>query len=354
MKRLLLFIVGMSMLFSCEYLNGPTTINREITSQYLLTGNLDVYFTNYQVFRYKGKPGIVTIPIGNADLLKYENCFVLHVATGTTQATTVSSAIIKLDDLEVLNTSDFSKNAGQFSFEVCNLTPTSVIIVELRGEPGSYLDIWIEGKLKELRVNDVDGNKYTTVKICDQIWMVENLKTTKYKDGTEIPNIINGNDWGALTTGAYCWYNNDPSYKDTYGALYNGYTVTTGKLCPDGWHVPTQSEWHTLALCLDASSILSNPESLTAGGMLKESGTLHWANPNIASNSSGFTALPGGYRNIGDGSFNDLTGHGWLWSSTEISSEHLYIRWLEHAGSNLDISDNAKNYGGSVRCIKDN
>ena len=144
MKRLILFFVGMSLLVSCEL---DTTIRNEITSDYLLNGTLDVYLQNNQVFRYKGKPGIVTIPIGNPDLAKYESCFVLHVATGVTQATKVSSAIVKLDGLEVLNTSDFSKNSGQYMFEICNLTPTSALTVEVRGEPGSYLDVWIEGKL---------------------------------------------------------------------------------------------------------------------------------------------------------------------------------------------------------------
>jgi hypothetical protein len=150
MKRILLFIIGMSFLFSCEYQNDSlTTINKDITSQYLLNGNLNVYLSNNQVFRYKGKPGIEIVSIGNTNLSKYENCFILHVETGTTPATTVSSAIIKLDGLEVLNTSDFSKNSGQNTFEICNLTPTSALSVEVRGEPGSYIDIWIEGKLKD-------------------------------------------------------------------------------------------------------------------------------------------------------------------------------------------------------------
>jgi hypothetical protein len=149
MKRFFLFLSGLLFLISCEYQNDSLpTINNNITQVYLLNGNLNVYLQNNQVFRYTGKPGIVRIPIGNADLSKYESCFVLHVATGTTKVTIVSSAIIKLDGQVVLNTSDFSKNNGQFTFEICNLTATSVLTVEVRGEPGSYLDIWIEGKTK--------------------------------------------------------------------------------------------------------------------------------------------------------------------------------------------------------------
>jgi len=148
MKRIFLFILSLSFLFSCELDNGITTINSEITADYLLNGNLDSYIQNNQILRLTGKPGITPVSVGNADLSKYEPCFVLHVSTGATPETTSSSAIINLDDLEVLNTSDFSKNMGQYTFEICNLTPVSVLTVEVRGEPGSYVNVWIEGKLK--------------------------------------------------------------------------------------------------------------------------------------------------------------------------------------------------------------
>jgi hypothetical protein len=200
MKRILLFLVGVSLLLSCEENSSLTTINTKITSDYLLNGTLDVYLSNNQVFRYKGKPGIVSIPIGNADITKYENCFVLHVATGTTKETTVSSAIIKLDDLEVLNTSDFSKNMGQHTFEVCNLTPTSVITVEVRGEPGSYIDVWIEGKLKPVipmdglvanypfngNANDESGNGLNLTKYGDPTLTIDrkgNIDRAYYFNG---------------------------------------------------------------------------------------------------------------------------------------------------------------------------
>jgi hypothetical protein len=160
MKRILLLSLVISFLVSCEILNDSIpTISKDITTKYLLdgiaNGNLDLYLHGAQVFRYKGQPGTEAILIGNPDLSKYENCFIMHVATGTTQSTTVSSAIIKLDGLEVLNTSDFSKNTGSYIFEVCNITSTSSLSVEVRGEPGSYIDIWIEGKLKP--VIPIDG-----------------------------------------------------------------------------------------------------------------------------------------------------------------------------------------------------
>jgi hypothetical protein len=247
MKRILFLFVGLLFLFSCEYQdNGVTSINDVITSEYLLAGNLDVYLQNAQVFRHKGKPGIETITIGNDNLSDFEDCFVMYVASGTTQATIVSSAIIKLDDMVVLNTSDFSKNTGQHTFEVCNLTPTSVLTVEVRGEPGSYIDIWMEGKKKELTVSDCDGNIYKTVKIGEQIWMAENLKTTKFNNCEPIPfDDINSQVYLAEAP-SYCFLGNDESNKAKYGALYNYFAVGTGKLCPDGWHVSSYNDFQEL------------------------------------------------------------------------------------------------------------
>jgi uncharacterized protein (TIGR02145 family) len=333
MKRTLLFFACASILFSCELENGNlTTINREISSQYLLNGNLDVYLTNNQIFRYKGKPGIVTIPIGTSDLSKYEDCFVLHIATGTTTATIVSSAILKLDGLDVLNTSDFSKNAVQYSFEVCNLTQESVLTVEVRGEPGSYLDIWIEGKLKGLTVTDCDGNIYKTVAIGNQIWMKENLKTTKYNDCTPIPYVTDNSEWSILASPGFCYYHNEEStYKDRYGALYNFYTVNTNKLCPSGWHVSTKSDFEQMTNYLGGNEIAYS--KLIEGG------------------SSGFDASLGGLRDypsnfdgIGIVSLFWLSGERWYVSLT--SSTQLIDWWYP-------FSEISSNRAFSVRCIKD-
>ena len=350
MKRLLLFFVGISFLVSCEL---DTTIRNEITSDYLLNGTLDVYLQNNQVFRYKGKPGTVTIPIGNPDLSKYEDCFVLHVATGTTQATTVSSAIVKLDGLEVLNTSDFSKNTGAHTFEVCNLTQTSSLTVEVRGEPGSYLDLWIEGKLKGL--NDCDGNTYKTVTIGDQIWMAENLKTTKYNDGTDIP-VVDPPTWNVSTDGYYTWYNYDSNNKDRFGAFYNWYAVNSGKLCPVGWHVPSDEEWHTLTLNIDPNAVNEpfDGTETTLGNVLKEQGTTNWYS-NIGTNETGFTARAAGIYAGGFGGV--FTGALW-WSGTlNISTG---VPWYRNLGDSngvfarLSASPISKSFGFSVRCLKDN
>jgi uncharacterized protein (TIGR02145 family) len=352
MKRNLFLFIGFSLLLSCEYQNnGVTSINDVITSDYLLVGNLDTYIQNNQIVRLKGKPGVITVPIGNADLSKYEPCFVLNVATGTTKATTVSSAIIKLDGMEVLNTSDFSKNNGQYTFEVCNLTPTSVLTVEVRGEPGSYVDVWIEGKLKGLKVTDCSGNIYKTVNIGNQIWMAENLRTTRFNDCTQI-NLVEEN-WGSSDDPAYCWYNNDPtSFMEVYGALYNWSAVNTGKLCPIGWHVPTDEEWTTLSSYLGDESLV--------GGKLKEIGFAHWIDPNVgATNETGFTALPGGFRYPGVKSgyseeFGYVGQNGLWWSSTEILPTRSWGRDLVYNSSGLYRYSEIQNDGFSVRCLKDN
>lgn len=143
-------------------------------------------------------------------------------------------------------------------------------------------------------LTDIDGNVYHWITIGTQKWMVENLQTSHYNDGTPIPNIIDETAWAALTTGATCWYNNDSTTYHTYGKIYNWYALNTNKLAPTGWHVPTTAEWTTLVTFLGGTA--------TAGGPAKEAGTTHWQAPNTgATNSSGFTGLPAGYRYPGSG-----------------------------------------------------
>jgi uncharacterized protein (TIGR02145 family) len=178
--------------------------------------------------------------------------------------------------------------------------------------------------------------------------MAENLKTTKYKDGIAIPLVTAGTAWGSLSTPGYCWYNNDAAtYKNTYGALYNWYTVNTEKICPTGWHVPTDAEWTTLTTYLGGESV--------AVGKLKESGTSHWLSPNAGTNISGFTALPGGHRGS-DGAFystGDVGSFGIWWSSSEGSIGGAWSRVLGSDNSSIGIGSLNKRSGFSVRCLKD-
>ncbi|HOD88965.1 MAG TPA: FISUMP domain-containing protein [Bacteroidales bacterium] len=191
-----------------------------------------------------------------------------------------------------------------------------------------------------------NGVTYNTVQIGSQCWLKENLKTTHYNDGTSIPNVTDNAIWETTTSGAYCCYDNNPSNCNTYGALYNWYAVNTDKLCPNGWHVPSDAEWTTLVNYLGGASV--------AGGALKEAGTSHWSSPNTsATNSSGFSALPGGNRYGSDGSFYYLGSYGYWWSSTEYDGSNAWSRLLAYDFANVYRYYSYKRVGFSVRCLRD-
>jgi uncharacterized protein (TIGR02145 family) len=203
-------------------------------------------------------------------------------------------------------------------------------------------------------VTDINGNTYNTVSIGTQIWMAENLKTTKYNNGTDIPLVVNSTDWINLSTPAYCWYNNDEgTYKNREGALYNWFTINTGNLCPTGWHVPTDADWHQLVLTLDPAAQNDIVESLIAGGKLKEAGTEHWFSPNIdATNETGFTARPSGSRD-GGYFFNIYNREGYWWCYSERDSINAISRVISCSGGYIFIIDRDKKEGHPVRCLKD-
>ncbi|HEY3372477.1 MAG TPA: FISUMP domain-containing protein [Prolixibacteraceae bacterium] len=193
-------------------------------------------------------------------------------------------------------------------------------------------------------VTDIDGNVYNTVIIGTQVWMVENLQTTRYNDGTPIPQDT---VWFNLRTEAYCWYDNDIANKNVYGALYNWFAVHTEKLCPQGWHVPSDEEWTTLTNFLGKANV--------AGGQMKEAGTTHWMSPNNGTNPEvGFNAVPGGYRGS-NGKFQYLYYRCNYWSSTQIldSPTTVWDRNLKNVDTSVYAGAMAMNYGCSVRCIKD-
>jgi uncharacterized protein (TIGR02145 family) len=191
-------------------------------------------------------------------------------------------------------------------------------------------------------VSDINGNVYNTVTIGSKVWMAENLKVTKFNDGKSISLITDGKVWGETSTPAYCWYDNDSlTYKNDYGALYNWFTVSTGKLCPSGWHIPSIQEWGSLTGYLYQN----------AGGKMKEAGTNHWFNfDKFASNESGFSALPGGWRTDND-TFFGLGEAGYWWSSSEdnpLSAWHFDV-----FGNSYTSTIMVKEYGCSIRCLKD-
>lgn len=190
-------------------------------------------------------------------------------------------------------------------------------------------------------VTDIDGNVYQTVAIGTQIWMVQNLKTTKYIDGSSIPFMSGG--WFELAAPAYCWYNYDSTYKSTYGALYDWYTVNTGRLAPAGWHVPTDSDWTVLTTYLGGDTI--------AAGPMKATGTTYWSSPNTgATNVSGFSALPGGYCSDG-GDFHNIGYTGSWWSSTPGVASDAWCRLVSNSTTLATRYKANWGFACSVRCI---
>jgi uncharacterized protein (TIGR02145 family) len=239
-----------------------------------------------------------------------------------------------------------------------NMAYSSGDRLKLTGISGNFstviIDVPIESK--EITFNfigctDENSNNYPIVKIGQQIWMAENLRTTKYRNGdligTTTPATL---DITSETTPKYQWaYGGNESNVATYGRLYTWFVVTDSRsVCPTSWHVPTDPELTALTTYLGGSSI--------AGGKLKESGFTHWSSPNTgATNETGFTALPSGYR-YNDGNFYVKGANIFLWSSTDYSSTYAFYRSLFYLDSNVgrNIDGNFKHYGYSVRCIKDN
>ena len=198
---------------------------------------------------------------------------------------------------------------------------------------------------KSNEVTDIDGNVYHTVTIGTQVWMAENLKTTKFRNGDPISNVSDIDAW-YFTNEAYCWYNNDETLnKATYGALYNWKAVADSRnIAPIGWHVASDDEWKTLISFLGESN---------AGGMMKEANTAHWKSPNTgATNSSDFTALPGGLLNI-YGPFYGLGEDGIWWSSTDYDVSNAWNCQLVSYNAELSRKYSNKKYGFSVRCVRD-
>jgi uncharacterized protein (TIGR02145 family) len=196
-------------------------------------------------------------------------------------------------------------------------------------------------------VVDVDGNVYHTVKIGTQVWMEENLRVTKYSNGDPLPNMSDTTQWDFTPIGAYCNYNNDTSNAITYGRLYNWYAVTDARnIAPKGWHVPSIKELKTLLAFLGGEG--------EAGGKMKETGTAHWLMPNTgATNESGFSALPGGYRYNRGGSFHTLGSNGHWWTITESFEMYGWSECLYYRFADINRNFNYRTFGFSVRCIKD-
>jgi uncharacterized protein (TIGR02145 family) len=248
------------------------------------------------------------------------------------------------------------QGAGSFTTMITDLFPNTAYFVRayatnnsgtVYGNQISFItSIYFTG----IGISDIDNNVYNSIILGTQEWMSENLRVTHYRNGEPIPQIPD-NTWNNLTSGAYCWYDNDEAtYKNNYGALYNFYSVVDNRgLCPDGWHVPSEEDWNTLRDFLGGADI--------AGGKLKSTRTTpephpRWESPNVgASNISGFSGIPGGYR-LQDGIFGEIGRSGYWWNATVDGSNSAWMRALDYNGDDLYVNDAIKRVGFSVRCLK--
>ncbi len=198
-------------------------------------------------------------------------------------------------------------------------------------------------------LTDIDGNVYKTITIGTLTWMAENLRTTRYRNGDTIHLVTGNTAWKNMVKEAYCNYKNSTNADTvaTLGRLYNWFAVTDSRnLAPLGWHVATDADWTSLTSYLGNESV--------AGGKLKETNTTHWVSRNTgATNESGFTALPSGRREYTDGTYINLGYDGFWWTSSAYNPDYSWYRYLHYNVADAYRANFHKQYGFSVRCVKD-
>lgn len=235
----------------------------------------------------------------------------------------------------------------------------SLIVIYLTSICFLYLILAVSCKKDndDTTVTDIDGNVYNILTIGSKSWMAENLRTTKFKDGSAIALVSDGGQWSAQTSAAYCWPENNTSNKPTYGRLYNGYAVKDSRgLCPAGWHVSTEPEWIALEVELGLPQTETSTTGIRAvtenvGGKLKA--TSRWNSPNKgANNSSGFSAIGTGYRRPAGEfpHFMEWTGY---FTSTTSSAGKLWMRYIGYDTGGIEREEREVQYGYSIRCVKD-
>jgi len=204
------------------------------------------------------------------------------------------------------------------------------------------------------KMDDVDGNQYGTIKIGTQLWMAENLKTTKYNDNSQIPNVTSNTAWIALTTHAYCWANNDmATYKPLYGALYNWYAVNSAKLCPTGWKVASDDDFKALEIALGMTQAQAGATEWRGTDQGKQMKNITgWSTGQNGTNSSGFTAVPAGYRAYATGISEGIGILTYWWTSTQQDASIAVYRRVDGNNDKVYRSGTYKRAGKSVRCVK--
>ncbi|MCK5148364.1 fibrobacter succinogenes major paralogous domain-containing protein [bacterium] len=221
----------------------------------------------------------------------------------------------------------------------------------------AYLPLFSQDQTGTMEGND--GKVYKTIKIGSQWWMAENLKETKYQDGSTIHNVTNNTTWAARSSGAYCAYKNDENIAQIYGYLYNWYAVNgSGDIAPKGWRVPTDADWKVLEMYLGmekTEAIINGNRGTDEGGKLKETGTIHWASPNIgATNKSGFSVLPSGLRDDASGTFWHLGSNAYFWTPRKISATNAPYRNIRSSCSTIYRTYRGRKRSGySIRLVRD-
>ncbi len=258
------------------------------------------------------------------------------------------------------NVNDEGGGSGAFISEITGLTSGTQYYVRAYATNGSGTSY---GKTRTFTalitgtVTDIDGNTYRTVKIGDQWWMAENLKVTHYRSGAPINGFTSKREWREDSEGAYCYYNNSEGSTLAYGMLYNWYAVNNpAGLAPEGWHIPSDEEWKELEMNLGMSSVDANEtgwRGTDQGGQMKTYDDPHWRIPNVgATNKSGFSAVPGGFRDrdaIYDGGGESAI----LWTSTDLGERSAWYRWIHYDGTTILRMGCHCRYGFSVRCVRD-
>lgn len=322
--------------YVCAYATNSVGTSYGQVISFTTLGNIPL-INNLSVINLKDKSATINCSINPGDLNT-----IVTFEWGTT--TSYGNTVTVNQNIE----NGISETSS--SSDLINLQPQTTynFRVKVTNDLGStYSDNY---QFTTYAVTDADGNGYYSVTIGTQVWLTQDLKTTKYNDGTSIPNVTDATAWGSLVTGAYCNYNNsnDENLIRTYGRLYNWYAVNTGKLAPEGWHVPTNNDFYALINYLGGD--------LVAGGKLKESGTSHWLAPNTgASNETSYSALPSGYRGSVDFPFQGMGSGVFYWSSYDpgIYIKYVNVIVLRHNDATAQMFVTSKPFGLAVRLIKD-
>ena len=238
---------------------------------------------------------------------------------------------------------------GEFSITITGLTQKTTYFVRAfaSNEVGTAYSnqIKLTTNTASTTISDIEGNTYNTINIGNQIWMTSNLSTSRFRNGVYIPYILNSTQWATTKSPALSFYNHDNNFESNYGKQYNWYAVADPQgLCPIGWHIPSNNEWTILSDFLGGLNV--------AGGKMKATGTQFWSFPSNGNNSSGFTGLPGGFRNV-DGTFGILGYNGFWWSATDENEQKAFNRSIIYTDNVLSVGSSSKNQGFSVRCLKD-